>query len=131
MRDKNPFGIDKDYVIKGRLLLGNYLDIDAKAQLLGDGDRLLEEVPFSYDEKAFVFIPLSRNIRWDVVRALVILIDLKYKIAVSHLPGGSGSYKISQTWRVNYGDKGIILEAGVLEDLGSSGEGKFAVSVDL
>jgi hypothetical protein len=129
MRDKNPFGI----LPPGwpSVVDDVYLDIDAKAQFFDDQDLKVDEVPFVYDSKSAMFTPLSRSISWDQVRELAILVDIKYKILVPTRGDGSGSYKISQSWRVKYGDKGVLLEAALLEDLGSSGEGKFAVSVDL
>jgi hypothetical protein len=131
MRDQNPFGILPPWDKGKPLPIGNYLEINAKARLFGEGDVVLDEVPFSYDYKTSTFTPLSRSIEWEKVQEIAIIITVAYDITVPFEDNGSGLYAISQRWRVRYADKGIVLESGLLEDLGSAGSGKFAVAVDV
>ena len=131
MRDNNPFNILKP----AELSLGyikNFIEIKARARFYSAGGNLEDVIEFVYDDKARAFIPVSRSVVWDQIVEVDIVLTLEYEILVPFRGKGSGFYWISQKWRVKYGDKGIVLEAAAShEDHGSSGEGDFAVAVDL
>jgi hypothetical protein len=135
MRENKPFGIPG---LEGPMKIGDhFLQIDATGRLLGEGDRLIKEFSFIFDPEAkrFVgvkgwFLPLPTHFKWKEVKEIEILIDLSYEIWIPRsLKVGSGAYKLSQRWYVDYGKKGTALQTGPLKDLGSKGKGDFAVHV--
>jgi hypothetical protein len=126
MNIKRPFDTDLD----------SYIAIDAEAKLLDANKNALQQykaIPFVGTD---VFQPLSVIWKWKEAAYLEISFRVEYKIIVTGVVTmikaiGKGTYKVSVPWQINYTDSGITLQPEGEQDLGSGGEGNYAVELQV
>ena len=128
MRDKKPFG----FFGYGQ----NFLEINSKLTLRGADGSAVYEAPFLFHDKFESFVPQFAPFQWNDVKEIEVLTEVEYKIVaitvdMDHLGFGAGHYKFTNTWDVKYGRDGIVLHSGRMKDLGSKGDGDFAVQIQI
>lgn len=110
------------------------IDLNGSMSLFGERRMVLRHEKFVAYSAGF--LPAVAHLRWNQAQELEIRITLKYDVLyISSAPmeskSGSGRCDLAQRWRIAYGDNGIQLLTGNMQDFGSSGEGDFAIQIQL
>src|SRR4030095_14030091 len=120
------------------VLIEGYVNIEATASLRDASNNWLQGKQglafFGLD----TFQPMILVWNWQEAARLEISVAIDYHVRTpaQHSIGtpfdvSKGTYRFYVAWKVRYEESGCVLYADTTKDLGSSGEGPFAVGVQL